>query len=87
MDYEKSVSLGKRLGLKDGVLSNYVQKRDQNILKEKKEILDVKKINGEVRPSVKQNKLNVRQCVKKKEAEREEERRRFEAERRKKNLM
>jgi hypothetical protein len=61
MDYEKWVSFGEGLGFKDGIYVIMFKRKNQNILIKKREILDMKEINGDLRPSVKQKKLNVRQ--------------------------
>ncbi|XP_060574709.1 uncharacterized protein LOC132732326 [Ruditapes philippinarum] len=70
MDYDKWVSLGERLGLKDGELRDYVQKKES-------EYLDREERN--IRREEDKRRFEAERLEK--EAEREEGRRRFEAER------
>jgi hypothetical protein len=48
------------LGWRTGIYVLMFKRKNRNILKEKKEMLDVEKINGNLMPRVKQKKLNVR---------------------------
>lgn len=81
MDYDKWVSLGERLGLKDGELRDYVQKKESEYLdREERNIRrEEDKRRFEAERKAKEAEREVERLEK--EAEREEERRRFEAER------
>ncbi|XP_060601263.1 uncharacterized protein LOC132754618 [Ruditapes philippinarum] len=81
MDYDKWVSLGERLGLKDGDLRDYVQKKESEYIdREEKNIRrEEDKRRFEAKRKAKEAEREVERLEK--EAGREEERRRFEAER------